>query len=236
MYTVYKHTAPNKKVYIGITCLLVDQRWRNGNGYHHNEYFSAAIKKYGWENFKHEILFTGLTKEEAEAKETELIAFYHSNDRLHGYNFDSGGSVNKSHSEETKEKIRKAHIGMKYDPLFGEKQSLLKRGNKNRLGDKQSEECKRKISQKNKGKFAGDKNYFHTHKFYGKDNKNSKRVEKYDVDGNLIDSRESANSFAVEMGKKNAAHIIDVCKGKRKTAYGFVWKYAESAVNDGMVG
>ena len=230
MYSVYKHTCPNNKVYIGITSNDVSVRWRNGNGYNHNDHFTNAIKKYGWENIKHEILFTGLTKEEAEQKEIELIALYHSNDRQHGYNYDSGGNVNKLHSEETKEKIRKAHIGMKYDDSFRRKQSELKKGNKNRLGQKQSEECKRKISEKNKGKLAGEKNYFHSHKFIGKDNSLAKCVERYDVNGNFIDSKESANGYAVELGIKNASHIIQVCKGKRKTAYGFMWRYAESEV------
>lgn len=29
-YTVYKHTSPNGKVYIGITKLSVERRWQEG--------------------------------------------------------------------------------------------------------------------------------------------------------------------------------------------------------------
>ena len=231
MYTVYKHTFPNQKVYIGITCQSVHQRWRNGNAYIHNDYITSAIKKYGWDNIKHEILFTGLTKEEAEQKEIELIALYHSNEHDFEYNIANGGNHHGKHSEETKKRISEAHIGMKYGDDFKKKQSILKSGNKNRLGQKQSEECKRKISEKNKGRFAGEKNYFHTHKFVGENHVNAKTVEKYDLLGNLIDKKGSANLYAVEMGLKNARHIEEVCKGIRKTAYGFVWKYAESEVS-----
>ena len=41
------------------------ERWKNGKGYSKNTYVRAAIEKYGWENVKHEILFTDLPEEEA---------------------------------------------------------------------------------------------------------------------------------------------------------------------------
>ena len=62
-YSVYKHTSPNGKVYIGITSRKPEQRWSNGYGYVKNKHFTHAINKYGWENIKHEILFSNLTKE-----------------------------------------------------------------------------------------------------------------------------------------------------------------------------
>ena len=72
-FKVYKHTAPSGKIYIGITGQEVNKRWQNGFGYVGNDYFMKAIKKYGWDSIKHEILFDRLTKEEAESKEIELI-------------------------------------------------------------------------------------------------------------------------------------------------------------------
>ncbi len=68
-YCVYKHTSPNGKVYIGITRQNPIKRWMNGKGYAHNTHFYNAILKYGWSNFRHEILFTGLTREDACQKE-----------------------------------------------------------------------------------------------------------------------------------------------------------------------
>lgn len=89
-YYVYKHTTPNEKVYIGITCKNPSYRWNGGNGYKGQAFYNAILK-YGWLNIRHEILFDNLTKEEAEQKEIELIAEYRSNDRQYGYNISSGG-------------------------------------------------------------------------------------------------------------------------------------------------
>lgn len=111
MYTVYKHTSPSGKCYIGITCMSPKRRWRRGKGYKDNIYFSNAINKYGWDNIKHEILFTGLTKEQAEQKEIELIVFYKSNEREYGYNIDNGGNSKGKHCKETIEKCRQANLG-----------------------------------------------------------------------------------------------------------------------------
>ena len=57
-FCVYKHVSPSHKVYIGITSRKPKKRWVNGEGYSNNDYFTKAIKKYGWDNFKHEILYT----------------------------------------------------------------------------------------------------------------------------------------------------------------------------------
>ena len=80
-YTVYMHVLPknvsgkeNDLVYIGITRVKPIQRWANGNGYAPNIRFFNAIKKYGWEQFEHVILFENLSEEDAKQKEIELIA------------------------------------------------------------------------------------------------------------------------------------------------------------------
>jgi len=92
-YTVYKHTCPNGKVYIGQTAQDVKRRWNNGTGYKENEYFYRAIKKYGWNNIKHEILFENLTQDEADQMEIALISQYKATDRSNGYNRHLGGQV-----------------------------------------------------------------------------------------------------------------------------------------------
>ena len=47
-YTVYKHTSPSGKVYIGITSIDVVRRWANGKNYVNCICFNRAIQKYGW--------------------------------------------------------------------------------------------------------------------------------------------------------------------------------------------
>jgi group I intron endonuclease len=96
-FIVYCHTNKiNSKKYIGITCQDPEVRWGyRGNCYKQSQpYFAAAIKKYGWENFTHEILFEGLTAQEAHVKEIELIAYYHTyigDPECWGYNLTRGG-------------------------------------------------------------------------------------------------------------------------------------------------
>lgn len=49
------------------------------------------LKKYGWDNFSHEILLSGLTKEEMEYWEDYYIEFYNSRNPDKGYNIMKGG-------------------------------------------------------------------------------------------------------------------------------------------------
>lgn len=48
-YTVYRHTSPSGKVYIGITCRKPEYRWNHGKGYKEIDQpvLYRAIKKYG---------------------------------------------------------------------------------------------------------------------------------------------------------------------------------------------
>lgn len=94
LFIVYKHTAPNGKSYIGITSKSPELRWKDGHGYQGQKKFYNAILKYGWDNFTHEILFEGLTKELACQREIELIRQYDS--VRNGYNVSTGGEYANS--------------------------------------------------------------------------------------------------------------------------------------------
>ena len=138
-YTIYKHTSPSGKVYIGQTSTKVQIRWLlNGNGYKNQSYFWKAIQKYGWDNFAHEIILENITKSEANYAEIYLIRWY----KMHKmcYNCTDGGEGGRGlvpwnkgkktgvipwnkgipMSEETRKKVSEAKKGHKYGP-----QSLL---------------------------------------------------------------------------------------------------------------
>ena len=114
-YKVYMHIFPNNKVYIGITYRKPEDRWNDK--YRGCPKMSNAIKKYGWENIKHEILYDNLSEQEAKDKEVELIALYKSNNPKYGYNISMGGdytTLGYKFSEKQKEKLKKA----KFKPIY----------------------------------------------------------------------------------------------------------------------
>ena len=160
-YFVYKHTSPNGKIYIGITIQCPLKRWGNGKNYNGNKIFMNAIKKYGWENFTHEILFSGLTEENAKETEKKLILESKSYDRKYGYNITMGGESGNGlkHSEETKKKISEKEKG-RISPMKGKKHSeetkkkisISNKGKGRKSGFTMNEETKTKISNAEKGK------------------------------------------------------------------------------------
>ena len=156
-YTVYCHTFPNGKRYIGITNQEPERRWRSGKGYIGQVVYDAILK-YGWSNIKHDILFTGLSKEEAEKKEIELIKALETDSHKRGYNVESGGNTARL-SEDTKDKLRKI------------KRDYYKSHKHFNAGKHWSEETKRKISESNKGKKMSEaqKNFLRE-RFKGKNN------------------------------------------------------------------
>ena len=109
-YCVYKHTNKiDGKVYIGQTKHGDNpyKRWGyNAWGYNTASHFSNAIKKYGWDNFEHEILHNNLTIEEANYYEKLEIKNYNSTDPNFGYNQTSGG-LNGERTPDVKENISK---------------------------------------------------------------------------------------------------------------------------------
>ena len=113
-YTVYMHKNKiNDKVYIGITCQYpVKRRWRQGSCYKSCKKFYRAIKKYGWNNFEHIILYENLTETDACNKEIELINKYDCIEN--GYNILKGGNLSNKgmhFTEKHKQKIGIANKG-----------------------------------------------------------------------------------------------------------------------------
>ena len=96
MYIVYKHTCPNGKVYIGMTGLDLDQRWRDGFGYEKNRVFFHDIVKYGWDNIGHEVLSAHDNKEQALREEAYQILLHQSIDHRYGYNIAQNGIVHST--------------------------------------------------------------------------------------------------------------------------------------------
>lgn len=204
-YIVYLHrNLLNSKVYVGITKQDVNKRWKNGHGYTKCKKFYNAILKYGWDNFEHVILCTTV-ESKAKLLEQELIKIY--KEQGISYNITDGGEDNipsmlgKHHTEEARRKISEA-------------------GRR-----KCKESTKRKISIANSGERNG---------MYGKPMRENtkiailkaicKPVLQLDKNGNVINKFSSASEAEKYIGGKGG-HIGCCCLGKRKTAYGYKWRY-----------
>jgi group I intron endonuclease len=204
-YCVYKHTSPSGKVYVGITCKKPEYRWNNGRGYWQNPYFTSAIEKYGWENFSHEILFSGLSKEEAESLEIEMIAKYDSTNREKGYNCELGGNTQGKTTDETRRKISQARKGKctgVQHPQYGKHLS---------------NEHRKNISAANRGK-PRTRTQEHRKRLSEVRCKPIVCIETGITYHSALDAE-------MQLGI-NRGNIGSCCTGKRKTAGGFTWRHA----------
>lgn len=225
-YTVYKHTTPSGKIYIGITSMNVNHRWKNGKGYKSCLLFNRAIEKYGWNNIKHEIIFSGLSKDEAEQCEIELINLYHSNDSKFGYNIENGGSSNGKHSAQTLNKMSKNRKGKclgENNPFYHKHhskewiQTHLCGANNPMFGV--TGENHPRFAVKHTQKALDKMRIAKKEKYIGSDNSNSKKIRCVET-GEVFD----CIKFACLKTGANASCISDVLSGRRKTAAGYRWE------------
>ena len=209
VWTVYKHTFPNGKIYVGITGQDPYKRWKHGNGYA-TVVMKNAIRKYGWDNILHEILYDNLTKEEAEQKEIELICKFRSNELAHGYNLASGGAVNCGYKRSA-ENIEKMRERMRGKPGI-------------RLGSHLTVEQKKHLSEINKGKRLSQETKAKMSVARANGNTwNARPVINVDT-GEIFQSQRAAG-IKLKINYKN---INLVLKGARKTAGGYRWKYYDN--------
>lgn len=220
-YTVYKHTTPSGKVYIGITSRKAEERWLNGRGYRRNNHFWHAIQKYGWENIGHEILAEGLSREEAGRVEQMYVALFESSDQEKGYNLTTGGEKGAKHTIESRRKLSESKKGKRYN-----------------IGVPFSEERKRHMSE-NHADVRGEKNPMYgkrwtpeeiakrqAHRTYtrGGDHPSARPILQLNKDGDLV-KRWGSISEAAEVFSRTS--IKDCLRGKYKQHRGYLWRYED---------
>jgi len=157
-YIVYKITNKiNQKYYIGIhkTDNMYDDYMGSGKLIKH------AIEKYGRENFHKDILYVFDTLLEAREKEKEIVDLnFIGCDN--NYNISIGGGLGgadingltflgKTHSNETKEKIRQSRLGKSYLTDEGRNRVILSNKNNQLRKEKISNTLKSRPSNNKKG-------------------------------------------------------------------------------------
>lgn len=142
---IYKTTnLVNGKIYIGQKHSEKFMKSYLGSG----RRFKDAVKHYGKNNFKVELLEEIQLKDEMDEREIYWISFYKSTDKNVGYNISNGGNVNramsgehnpfydKTHDDEVKQHLSQVHKGRHRKPC--------------------TEETKRKISEALKGRVVSE--------------------------------------------------------------------------------
>ena len=145
-HIIYKLTAPNGKVYIGRT-----KNWKNRLKEHkciakydkRHSHLYKSIRKYGWENFKKEIIGSAPNESAAIILEEAVIRKFDTvNNGLNESYITSGGGDQITNNEYVKERHRKTLSEMfsgKNNPMYGRKQT---------------DEAKLKQKEKAKGRFS----------------------------------------------------------------------------------
>lgn len=228
-YIVYCHTnLKNNKKYFGITYRKPELRWGNGGckylkknskGVFQHPAFAEAILKYGWDSFSHEVLYEGLTFEEANAKEMELIAQYKTNvvryNPANGYNCTDGGDgatggvhysgnkhpmYGKHHTVESRRKMSLSRMGEK-NHAYGRKGKLG-----TFYGHKHTEEYKAYMSKIHKG---------------GRHPLARKVM--------CVETGEIFDTVQAAADKYHLQHtnLSATCSGKHHTCGGFHWEYLD---------
>ena len=247
---IYKFTNPlNHKVYIGQTVNLHRRftKHRYDTPKCHTK-FGKAIKKYGIDYFKFEILFRIPSDNKEKLSvilnilETSMISKYNSYEN--GYNSTLGGSsgsrINSTPSLEVREKIRnslKIHYSNHDNLRIRRKEQLnlirpkhkiisveqREKISKALIGRKLSKDTKYKISVSNKGKNGNSLEFLQ--EIRNKASRvNSKPVIQYSVDNCFIREFKSSTE-AANILNLNPRLIGKCCRGVIKTSGGFIWKF-----------
>ena len=186
----------NGKKYVGQTVSSLNKRWREhcAKGFALN----SAIKKYGKNNFKIEIVATASTITILNKFE-ELVIKKYNTTTPNGYNIRQGGD-NKRHSEETKLKMSKAAMGRKVSDETRKRNSEAHKGQK----------------AWNKGKKLSKENC----EAISRSRVNKKKVRCATTGKSFESMMDADKRFNLPAGS-----VSKVCNGKRKSTHGLTFEF-----------
>lgn len=221
-YCVYVHTNKvNGKKYVGITSQEPEKRWKQG--YSCNEYFSRALIKRGWDGFNHDVIMSGLTKEQACQWEKALIAQYKTQNHDYGYNIQSGG---EGCAEQNNIKVNQYSLDGKYIKTWASmKEADVVFGGTHYGGSQIGMAC-RGVCKSAYGYMwrysTGDNSDIEPYK-----TNRYRPVAQYTLDGMLIKIWPSIKKASVSLDI-NSSSITHACKGFFETAGGYIWRYTKA--------
>lgn len=225
-YTIYQHLNKiNNKSYIGLTKRSLQARWGAcGEYYKQCTKFWKAIQKYGWDSFDHIIIETNISTL-AEANEKEQYYIEKFNSIKNGYNISKGGFDKSYCTIEVYQLDSNKTILNKFTSA-AEAELLLNidRGSISKC-------CK------NKAITAGGFSWCYVYEYNNyyiktKSTKFSREKAVLQLDKNTeqpINEYKSASEAARALANcsNGSSHILKCCNKKRKTAYGYKWRYKD---------
>ncbi len=224
---IYKITnSINNKIYIGQTTRGFLERYSeyksdfNNRSKSSNIYLYNSFLKYGFDNFKFEIIDTADTIEILNEKEIHYINKYNTTDRNFGYNLHEGGR-NSLLSEETKLKMSISRKGKPKTKEWIEK-AIAPAGSEEakKYGRPKTDEEKQYLSENSPKYWEGKKRTSETIKKVSESKKlagvkppNSMKMVMVNSDGNLVKIYESARDCSFDSGY-SYYQIYDRLSGK----------------------
>ena len=198
----------NQKIYVGKTEFSIEKRFQE----HCKDAFRernekrplySAMRKYGIENFHIELI-----EETNNPEEREIYWIEQKRSFKNGYNATMGGDGKKYIDYDLviatyKEVKNMSEVARRLNISTDSVSLILKNANVEILPSN-------KVGQVVTGKI----------------------VNQYSLTNDFIQSFPSAKAAAESLGKVTStskgatSHISDVCRGKRKTAYGYIWKFS----------
>lgn len=226
-FIIYKHTSPIGKVYIGQTSQNnLIRRWRNGGkgyfskdseGNYQQKLMTEAINKYSWSEWKHEIIDTCDTLEEANNLEMYYIKLYKSNNLEFGYNMTSGGKghLGQPMSQKTKDKLSKAiKDKFKNDPEYKERVRIA------HLGIPMHKNTRKALLEANIGREFSDETKLKIGKA------NGKIVLQFDLSGKFLKEYYSASEAARDINMTSAS-VTNQCNNITRKCGKYLFLYKE---------
>lgn len=212
MTGIYKITdKTNGKIYIGQSCniekRLQDHKYHATCASTPAHYIDRAIKKRGVDSFDYEVI-EECNIEDLNEREIYWIKYFDSSNSEKGYNLSLGGKGVYKHSRD--------EINNLWNLGLSEKEISEK------LGIPATTLSTILTSELNIDK-AGIRS--RSSKLL------QKKIEKYSLDGEYIQTYDSAKEAASSCNKKDTRNIRGVCvqEDGYKSAYGYLWKYEEDS-------
>lgn len=222
-WIVYKHVSPSNKVYVGITSQSnIKRRWFRGSGYNRCPIFMKAILKYGWDNIKHQVLFTNLTEARAKNLEKDLIRHYKNLNLSYNITDGGDGTSGKPCPEELRRRLSEERRGI--IPWKAIKEAAkANKGKKKGPRDRRIIEKVRATRLLNGKKCTKEQIQANIERNLTRSNP----VLQFDLQGNFIKEYRSVKFAAESMGGSRGSllNCLNPLRTESKTFKGYIWKY-----------